>query len=177
MKILDLIQYGVLYLLKRKWFSFGILPGLIVLGVAFVIFAGHILMTHPGICLHCHVGQTRIEMWSQSVHPTRVSCVNCHAEPGQLFPHKFSARDVFVNKNCINCHKDVEKKEKQVINEIKITHRMHIQEAELKCVDCHRNIVHEKMIPGTNRPSHATCIECHEGVEKGEPEACLTCHI
>jgi len=177
MEIADLIKRPILYLVKQQWFLFGVLPGVIVIGLAFVLFAGHFLMAYPGICLHCHVNQTRIEMWSQSIHPARVTCVNCHAEPGQLFPHKFSAQGEFVNKNCLHCHKDVEKKGKQVSSDIKFTHRLHIQEAELACVDCHRNIVHEKMITGTNRPSHGTCVECHEEVEKGGREACLKCHI
>lgn len=177
MEIADLIKRPILYLVKKKWFLFGILPGVIILGIAFAISAGHVLMTFPAICLNCHVKQTRIMMWTESIHPSRVTCVNCHAEPGQLLPNKFLARDDFVNKNCISCHRDVEKKERQIHRDIKITHRLHIQEAELRCVDCHRNIVHEKMIPGTNRPSHETCIQCHEEVEKGAPENCLKCHI
>ena len=156
MEIADLIKGPILYLVKRKWFLFGILPGVIILGTAFAIVAGRVLMIYPAICLNCHAKQTRIMMWSQSIHPSRVTCVNCHAEPGQLFPHKFLAKDEFVNKNCVNCHRDIEKKETEVHRDIKISHRLHILEAELKCVDCHRNIVHEKMIPGTINNSMPT---------------------
>jgi nitrate/TMAO reductase-like tetraheme cytochrome c subunit len=177
MELSNLIKKTIVYLVKQKWFLFGFLPGVIVIGLAFVLFAGHFLMAYPGICLHCHVNQTKIEMWSQSVHPDRVTCVNCHAEPGQLFPHKFSAKSEFVNKNCLHCHNNIEKKEQQISNDIKFSHRLHIQEAELTCVDCHRNIVHEKMLRGTNKPSHATCVECHEEVKEGGREACLKCHI
>lgn len=177
MKIFEVGKQLILYLVKKKWFLFGVLPAIVVIGVAAVLVAGHFLMTYPGICLHCHMPQTRIMMWTQSVHPTKVTCVNCHAKPGQLFPRKFFARDEFVDKNCRRCHGDVEKKETQISNDIRISHRMHIQELEMRCVDCHRNVVHEKTIPGTNRPSHATCVECHEEVEAGDSESCQLCHM
>jgi len=177
MEIFNLLKRLIIYLVKKKWFLFGVLPGVLIIGVAVVILAGHFLMTYPGICLSCHESQTRIKMWTQSVHPSQVTCVNCHAEPGQVFPHKFSAKDEFVNKNCLYCHREVENRETEISNDIKITHRMHVQELELTCVHCHRNVVHEKTIPGTNRPSHATCIECHEEVEARDSESCQRCHV
>jgi nitrate/TMAO reductase-like tetraheme cytochrome c subunit len=175
MRVGNLLKQIIIYLVRRKWFLFGFLPGILILGIFVVLLAGHFLMTYPGICLHCHVPQTRVMMWTKSVHPSEVTCVNCHAKPGQLFPHRYSAKDEFVNNNCVYCHKGVETKEKQVSHDIKIAHRLHIQELELRCVDCHRNIVHEKTIPGTNRPSHETCIECHEEVTNDD--ACQLCHI
>lgn len=181
MKFFNLLKkniiYLVKYLVKQKWFLFGVLPGVIVIGLAFVLLAGHFLMTYSGTCLHCHVSQTRFEKWTHWNLPSRVTCVNCHSETGQILPHKYSASAEFVNKNCMHCHGDIEKKGKEDSYDIKINHSIHIQELELKCVDCHMTVVHEAMIKGMNRPTHAVCIECHEEVEKGESESCELCHI
>jgi len=136
MRVGHLLKQIIMYLVRKKWFLFGFLPGALVLGVFVALLAGHFLMTYPGICLHCHVPQTRVMMWAESVHPSEVTCVNCHAKHGQLFPHKFSAEDEFVNNNCVYCHKGVEIKEEQISDDIRIAHRLHIQELELRCVDC-----------------------------------------
>ncbi len=163
-------------LLKSKWVIFGLGPMITLIGVAFVIWIGHLLTTHPAICLSCHARQSSIPMWAQSaIHPARVTCVDCHAKPGQLFPRFFFA-DERVNDNCLSCHRHVVKKESGEAHHMKIAHKLHIEESKLMCIDCHRSIAHEKLEVGTNRPRRLTCIECHEEAIEGGPESCLKCH-
>ena len=163
-------------LLKSKWVIFGVGPILTLIGVAGVIWIGHLLTTYPAICLSCHARQSSIPMWSTSeIHPARVTCVDCHAKPGQLFPRKYFA-DEQVNNNCLGCHKHVAEKELEEAHHMKIAHKLHVEESKLMCIDCHRNIAHEKVEARTNRPRRLTCIECHEEAIKGGPESCLKCH-
>jgi len=163
-------------LLKSKWVIFGVGPILTLVGVVLVIWVGHTLTAHPLICLSCHARQTSISMWSPSaIHPARVTCANCHAKVGQLFPRDFFA-DERVNENCLFCHKHVAEKEKEEAHHMIIAHKLHIEESKLKCIDCHRNIAHEKMEGKTNRPRRLTCMECHEEAIAGGPESCMKCH-
>jgi nitrate/TMAO reductase-like tetraheme cytochrome c subunit len=163
-------------LLRSKWVIFGVGPGLTLIGVALVILIGQTLTTYPMICLSCHARQTSISMWAPSaIHPARVTCVNCHAKPYQLFPRDFFA-DEQMNDNCLYCHRDVAEKGMETADHMKIDHKLHTEEAKLMCIDCHRNIEHDKTEAGTNRPSHLTCIECHEESISGGPESCMKCH-
>ena len=164
-------------LLISKWVIFGVGPLFTLIGVVVVIWVGHVLTTHSVICLSCHARQSSIPMWTASaIHPSRVSCVDCHAKPGQLFPRHFYA-DEKVNDNCLGCHKSVTKRETEEAHHMRIAHKLHIEESKLMCIDCHRNIAHEKMEAGTNRPRRLTCMECHEEAIAGGPEACMKCHI
>jgi nitrate/TMAO reductase-like tetraheme cytochrome c subunit len=163
-------------LLKSKWVIFGAGPLVTLIGALLVIWVGHTLTAHPAICLSCHARQTSISMWSRSqIHPKSVTCVNCHAKVGQLFPRDFFA-DEQVNDNCLVCHKHVAAKEIEEAHHMKIAHKIHIEESKLMCIDCHRNIAHEKMEVGTNRPRRLTCMECHEEAISGGPESCTKCH-
>jgi len=163
-------------ILKSKWVIFGIGPLFTLIGAGLVIWIGHLLTTHPAICLSCHARQTSISMWAPSaIHPKKVTCVDCHAKIGQLFPRDFFA-DERVNDNCLVCHKDVAEREIEEAHHMKIAHKIHIEESKLKCIDCHRNIVHEKIEAGKNRPQRLTCIECHEEAIRGGPESCTKCH-
>src|SRR4030043_1792666 len=163
-------------LLKSKWVIFGVGPILTLIGVVLVILVGPTLTTHSMICLSCHARQSSIPMWAASqIHPSRVSCVHCHAKPGQLFPRFFYA-DERVNNNCLSCHKPVAGMEMDEAHHMKIAHKLHVEESKLMCIDCHRNIAHEKMEVGTNRPRRLTCMECHEEAFSGGPESCTKCH-
>src|SRR4030042_548736 len=95
-------------LLKSKWVIFGVGPVLTLIGVGLVIWVGHLLTSHPAICLSCHARQSSISMWSPSeIHPARVTCVNCHAKVGQLFPRDFFADEEAITggpESCTKCH-------------------------------------------------------------------------
>jgi hypothetical protein len=163
-------------LLKSKWVIFGVGPIITLIGALLVIWVGHTLTAHPAICLSCHARQTSTSMWASSqLHPKTVTCANCHAKPGQLFPRDFFA-DERVNESCLGCHRHVAEKEMEEAHHMKIAHKLHVEESKLMCIDCHRNIAHEKMEAGTNRPRRLTCIECHEEAISGGPEACTKCH-
>jgi nitrate/TMAO reductase-like tetraheme cytochrome c subunit len=163
-------------LLKSGWVIFVVGPILTLIGVVLVIWVGHALTAHPAICLSCHARQTSLTMWSPSmIHPARVTCVDCHAKAGQMFPRDFYA-DERVDDNCLVCHRHVAEKEMEEAHHMQIAHKLHIEESKLKCIDCHRNIAHEKMEAGTNRPRRSTCIECHEEAIGGGPESCMKCH-
>jgi len=145
-------------LLKSKWVIVFFGPLFTLIGVALVIWTGHLLTTHPVICLSCHARQSSIPMWSPSaIHPSRVTCVKCHAKSGRLFPRYFYA-DERVNDNCLSCHKSVVARETDEAHHMKIAHKIHIEESKLMCIDCHRNIAHEKIEAGTHRPRRLTCI-------------------
>jgi hypothetical protein len=163
-------------ILKSKWVVFVLGPAFTLLGPVLVIWMGHLMTTYPAICLSCHARQTSISMWAPSViHPARVTCVDCHARLGQLFPRDFFADDQ-VNGNCLVCHKPVAEKGIETADHMKIDHKLHTEEAKLMCIDCHRNIEHDKTEAGTNHPSHLTCIECHEEAISRGPESCMKCH-
>ena len=163
-------------ILKSKWVIFVVGPLLTLIAPVVVIWVGHTLTAHSLICLSCHARQSSIAMWSPSkIHPDRVTCVDCHAKPGQLFPRHFFA-DEQVNNNCLFCHRTMAAKQTEEVHHMKIAHKLHIEESKLMCIDCHRNIAHEKMEAGTNRPRRLTCMECHEEAIAGGPEACMKCH-
>lgn len=164
-------------ILKSKWVIFGVGPLFTLVGAGLVILMGHFLTTHPAICLSCHARQTSLSMWASSaVHPEDVTCANCHAKVGRFFPRDFFA-DERVNENCLGCHKQVGVKGMETAHHVKIAHKIHIEESKLVCIDCHRNIAHEKVETGTNRPRRLTCSECHEEAISGGPESCMKCHI
>jgi len=163
-------------ILKSKWVIFGVGPVFTLIGAGIVIWMGHFLTSHPAICLSCHARQTSISMWAPSeIHPSKVTCVNCHARPAQWFPRDFFA-DERVNDNCLGCHKQTAVKDIEEAHHMKIAHKIHVEESKLMCIDCHRNIAHEKMEAGMNRPRRLTCMECHEEAISGGPESCLKCH-
>lgn len=163
-------------LLRKRWVIFGVCPLICLIGLSFVIWVGHLSTTHAVICLSCHAKQTNLPMWSPSqIHPKKVTCANCHAKPGQWFPMFFYA-DERVNDNCLSCHPKIAKSEMSEAHHMRITHKFHIEESKLLCIDCHRNIAHEKMEAGTNRPRKSTCVACHEDAVDGSPESCGKCH-
>lgn len=163
-------------ILKSKWVIFGVIPFSILVGPGLLIWMGHLLTTYPAICLSCHAKQTSISMWASSaIHPESVTCVNCHAKVNQMFPRDFFA-DERVNKNCLFCHSNVAEKGMETIHQINFDHKLHSEEPKLKCTDCHKNIEHEKMQSGKNRPYKSTCIECHPEAIGEVSDSCLKCH-
>src|SRR4030043_973307 len=163
-------------LLKSKWVIFLVGPIFTLIGVVLVIWVGHPLTAHPLICLSWRARQTRLSMWSPSmIHPARVTCADCHAKAGQMFPRDFYA-DERVDDNCLVCHRHVAEKEMEEAHHMQIAHKLHIEESKLKCIDWHKNIAHEKMEAGMNGPRRLTCMEGHEEAISGGPESCMKCH-
>lgn len=149
-----------------------------------IFFGGlvHFTSASPSYCLTCHSGNGEPEInYHSLVHP-KVNCVSCHAENGTLIskirPAKYSAQPDFVSANCIRCHdnlfQDGKVSYKFNILKINIPHKFHIEELGVRCTECHRNIMHEKLKPFTNRPHRDYCFECH--AQEAGGDFCRSCH-
>ena len=130
----------------------------------------------PDFCLSCHHWQAYSDFLEKSeVHPN-IDCAECHADHGQFIPTDYEAEASRVEPNCLRCHDDISDKEEMTYkyNEWNITipHKMHIQDIEAKCTDCHMNIMHDRHSPHTNRPQMETCFNCHDPLEM----PCSACH-
>lgn len=160
-----------------------------VLGIAAVLAIGgilwlpHFTTSSADYCLTCHgTGETQDKSQPSLVHPaySQVSCVDCHAKPGQPiitegYQGGFSADPELISSNCRRCHqdvvanKDVEAKFNTV--GIRIPHKYVPEEVFLQCTNCHKDIAHDLNNPATNRPHREYCYQCHS-----ETESCAKCH-
>lgn len=166
----------------KLWLLVG--GGLASMGGA-IFFGGlvHFSSASPSYCLTCHSGNGDPEITYHSmVHPN-VDCVSCHTERGGLIgkirPANYSAKPELVSSNCLRCHENVLRKDGKVSYKfntlnIRIPHRFHIEDIGARCTDCHRNIMHEKSNPVTNRPHRDYCFECH--AQEDGVGFCRTCH-
>ena len=133
--------------------------------------------SHPFFCLSCHKNQNPIEMWVPSrVHPASVGCVDCHTSKNRFMAHSFSASDDVMHQKCVSCHGTVPGGEQMDLDKVKIVKISHRQHADKKilCIDCHRNLEHDKGTPRTNRPVMETCYQCHQAHPR--TQACDKCH-
>lgn len=133
--------------------------------------------THTLVCLSCHQNQEPRARWLPSrIHPASVTCVDCHAKPGEIFPSKFLASDDLMNQRCLGCHPTIsggEQADLQNVRIVKISHKLHAEKKAF-CIDCHRNIEHDTLSPRTNRPRMETCYQCHQAHPR--TQACDKCH-
>ena len=174
----------------RKPVFWGALTGL--LAIVFVLLATlWMVPANPEFCSRgCHFEKGPTETWSKSTH-SRVGCVECHVAPGFMNQVKFrltlvnwiytaisknpsSASQVVLpgNANCDACHKV--KRTVSPSGDLLIPHDSHTKLRGLKCVDCHRNLVHNTKPAKRNRPPMITCYKCHDG--KKAPNTCTACH-
>jgi len=161
-----------------KW-TWALIAGVLVIlaaipGLGLVQFTS----SHPFFCLSCHKNQEPIQMWLPSrVHPQSVGCVDCHTPRGEItLSHAFSASDDLMNQRCLSCHPTNPAGEQMDLDKVKIvkiSHQQHENEKAL-CIDCHRNVEHDKGTPRTNRPTMETCYQCHEAHPR--TQACDKCH-
>ncbi len=160
---------------KRTW-TF-LIAILLILGAIPGLGLVRFTTTHPFFCLSCHQKRDPVEMWLPSrIHPASVTCKDCHSNPGEIIPRKFSASDDLMNQSCLRCHSIVPRGEQmdlQNVRIVKISHKLHVEKKAL-CIDCHRNIEHDKGSPRTNRPAMETCYHCHQAHPR--TQACDTCH-
>jgi nitrate/TMAO reductase-like tetraheme cytochrome c subunit len=134
--------------------------------------------SHPFFCLTCHKNQDIPERWLASrVHPASVDCVDCHlSKGGNSFSHSFSASDDLMNHRCVGCHQNIPGGEQMDLDKVRVVKVSHKQHADKKvlCIDCHRNLAHDKGTPRTNRPTMETCYQCHQAHPR--TQACDRCH-
>lgn len=57
-------------------------------------------------------------------------------------------------------------------DEIKFSHKLHVEEQEIACEDCHGEIKESTKIVGSTLPREAKCLECHEKND----DSCGQCH-
>jgi hypothetical protein len=128
--------------------------------------------------------------WSTSVH-AKVSCQRCHRQPDTASQLTYGARmtgEFYLalvapgrdpklfeqpsNESCRSCHTDLRTVSPK--GDLNIPHRAHVDVLKLKCVDCHRYLVHDKSPEGKNTPPMNGCLRCHDG--KRAKNACSACH-
>jgi len=162
-----------------------------VVGLLMALIVGMIAFTEqPVFCNTCHIMKGPYEVWEKSTH-ARVRCTVCHVKPGlyEMLLHKPKgllevwavitrnpAKPAEVhppdNENCNLCHKA--KRKVSTTGDLKMPHEAHIKLRGLKCVDCHRNLVHTVNPRKKNLPTMITCYKCHDG--KKAPNSCTACH-
>ena len=132
---------------------------------------------HPFFCLTCHENQDVPARWLPSrVHPASVDCLDCHTAGSNMFFRKYSASDELMNQKCVSCHPTIpggEQTTLQTVRIVFISHKLHADKKVL-CIDCHRNLAHDRGTPRTNRPTMETCYQCHQAHPRSQ--ACDKCH-
>lgn len=133
----------------------------------------------------------RMDNWAVSTH-SRISCVQCHTEPGVAGFLSFSARSVPAfysqllqgakstnllgapNRNaCQKCHTTY--RTVAPSGDLLIPHRAHVVVLKMNCTTCHKDLVHSENRRGFNRPEMETCVsKCHDGDTASNE--CSDCH-
>ena len=179
-----------LFRTKRIWISL----------VVVVIFAASLGLvnvvrnayTGPLHCQSCHLEQT--ELWQLSgAHSTETKCSDCHAPWPRVLPTRINVvqqyrdavvptnltvRDERISENCLQCHESVLDGSHTTSESVVLSHRIHFEEG-MMCVDCHRNISHDKMAVRTYRPPKRVCYKCHlRDIDVGlqQDQSCMNCH-
>jgi hypothetical protein len=133
----------------------------------------------------------RMDHWEISTH-SRISCGECHVEPGVGGFLSFAARSIpafysqMVNgpddtnllqapgrDACQSCHTSY--RSVAPSGDLLIPHRAHVEVLDMECVACHEDLVHSLNARGFNRPEMETCLEqCHDG--DAASNECADCH-
>ena len=127
--------------------------------------------------------------WKISTHE-KMSCIECHVEPGSQNRVIFVARAVgehyirFIasgktnlfqrptRQACQECHTTY--RVVSASGDLLVPHRAHIEILKMSCADCHHAVVHTQNTRGINTPRMETCLKCHNG-EKASAK-CKSCH-
>lgn len=164
--------------------------GLIVLFVIALVIAPGYAASRPGFAERYPAFRSAHGAWQESVH-AKVACSSCHVPPtiaertayhvrmvGEFYltmiapdrdPELFERPS---NAACASCHFDL--RTVSPSGDVKIPHRAHVTVLEIDCVTCHDFLVHEKNPTGTNIPTMAGCMTCHDGVTAKDD--CSACH-
>ncbi|HEY3317589.1 MAG TPA: hypothetical protein VGK50_04105 [Coriobacteriia bacterium] len=135
--------------------------------------------------------RVRMDHWRASTH-AKVSCIDCHVEPGASDFVKFGALSIPAfysqliagpkatnllpapdKRACQKCHTDY--RQVSPNGDLLIPHRAHVEVLHINCVVCHKNLVHTANTAGFNKPEMTTCINlCHDGHKA--TDKCDKCH-
>ena len=158
--------------------------------VVFVVVPGW-LASQPQFFQRYDTMSGKYRTWAKSLH-AQATCQSCHIAPDWISQGIFSLRmpgefylsylmpsrqpSLFgtppANAACMSCHTDLRKISPS--GDLNIPHRAHVSVLKLKCVQCHSYLVHEKNPQGTNKPTMAGCLKCHDG--HTAKNNCAACH-
>lgn len=165
------------------------------LGVLGVLLAGILIpgfsVTQAGYYRRYPGLDRRMDYWAHSTH-SKMSCVDCHVEPGVGAFVTFAAKAIPAfysqlitgptdtnllgapgRKACEKCH--TKYREVAPSGDLLIPHRAHVQVLGMECGECHKNLVHSLNRRGFNRPEMEDCLkQCHDG--KTASNECVDCH-
>lgn len=136
-----------------------------------------------------YADQSFYQAWKVSTH-AQVACTRCHVAPGIGSKARYTANSIFDfyvnyiagskeprrmgppdNISCEQCHSS-----ERIISATQrliIPHQMHVDKVMLKCVDCHKWLVHQENPEGNNTPSMRVCYRCHNNrIATAKCEAC-----
>jgi hypothetical protein len=174
---------------NRRLFIWGALAlGLVVVAVL----ALPVISTlQPGYYRRYPALGLRMDHWATSTH-SRISCVECHVEPGFGGAFRFATAAVpaFYSQlltgpdetnllkppgraACRTCHTSY--REVAPSGDLLIPHRAHVEVLGMECAACHTDLVHSVNRRGFNRPEMEGCLEqCHNGDTASNE--CVDCH-
>ena len=166
------------------------LLGTVVLAITILVVVPGYIASQPQFFQRYASTNGAYGAWSKSVHAP-VPCQGCHVSPTWIdqtvyalrMPGEFYLSFAFpsrqpkilatpTNAACASCHTDLRKVSPS--GDLNIPHRAHVTALKLKCVDCHKYLVHERNPKGTNKPTMAGCLTCHDG--RTAKNSCSACH-
>ena len=155
---------------------------MIVLAVVYLPVA---MTSTPSFCQNCHLMKEPAKLWEESTH-ANVNCVKCHVDPGvvKTLEHKaLSYKEIYfnffgkgahargrdarrTNEACLQCHN----LDRTVSpgGDIKIPHREHVEMRDLKCADCHFNVVHTRRATPSGSAAHGCLLHVPRRQEGSE---------
>jgi nitrate/TMAO reductase-like tetraheme cytochrome c subunit len=147
---------------------------------------------HPKACAACHSMKPYYESWASSRHRAAASdCLYCHAKPGTVnrFVYRVTVyKDITTvlsggrirlfrtsavsDESCQQggCHSM--NRLTSLSGQVLINHRLHLEDAEMSCIDCHIGAGHDDVDGRSSNPEMELCEECHQA----EMEDCAYCH-
>lgn len=153
--------------------------------------AGSLYTSKNNFCGLCHYEKKYVNSWNKSIHKD-VNCVSCHVEPGvvgffvektlllkriavglDLIKRKSVVTTTTPSNACLRCHQNIMT---DVVDNkgVRVKH-IHIAEKGYRCVDCHNQVAHRKIVVPPKYPDMADCMECHNGSVASND--CQSCHI
>ena len=169
-----------------KWGAIGLLLIVVVL-LALPVFS----VLQPDYYRRYPALGQRMDHWATSTH-AKISCVECHVEPGAAGFMTFAARSIPAfysqlfngpsNTNllgapsraaCQKCHTSY--RSVGPSGDLLIPHKAHVEVLKMECRACHKDLVHSLNRRGFNRPEMEGCLEqCHDGDTASNK--CTDCH-
>lgn len=151
-----------------------------------------VFTSHPKACATCHSMQPYYETWASSRHRAAAdTCLHCHAKPGAINRAIYRAtiyKDIVIvlSKGRITLFRTSEvtsasctqsgchslNRLHSLSGQIRINHRVHVDDEEMSCVACHSGAGHNDVEGRSSVPPMDSCAECHEAVM----DDCAYCH-